>query len=145
MSTTITVETAIEAPPERVWEVLTDFPGYPTWNPFVTRITGELHPGARLRVAIKPQPGREMTFRPTVRHVDEGRGFSWLGRLLVPGLFDGLHSFETGPHPDGGTLFRQSETFSGLLALVAGGSLEGTRRGFHAMNEALAVRCRQPR
>ena len=85
-----------------------------------------------------------MSFRPTVLHVDPGRGFSWLGRLLVPGLFDGRHSFEVGPHPQGGTLFRQSETFSGLLALMAKGSLQGTREGFRAMNEALAARSRQP-
>ena len=142
MSTTITVDTIIDASPERVWQVLTDFPGHAVWNPFVTHISGDLSRGGRLRVSVRPEHGRGMTFRPRVVHVEPGRGFSWIGRFLVPGLFDGRHSFELQPRSDGRTLFRQSETFSGLFVLMTKGSLDGTRNGFQAMNEALAARCR---
>ena len=31
----IRTEIEISAPPERVWEVLVDFPGYAGWNPFM--------------------------------------------------------------------------------------------------------------
>ena len=33
-------EIEINAPPSRVWQVLTDFEKYPTWNPFIKKITG---------------------------------------------------------------------------------------------------------
>ena len=34
-------EIDIQAPAERVWQVLTDFASYPEWNPFIRRINGE--------------------------------------------------------------------------------------------------------
>ena len=37
------IETAIdiETPAERVWALLTDFVEMPSWNPFITSISGE--------------------------------------------------------------------------------------------------------
>ena len=31
----IITETIVDTKPEKVWEVLTDFENYPTWNPFI--------------------------------------------------------------------------------------------------------------
>jgi hypothetical protein len=44
----------IDTAPRRVWDILTDFDSYPTWNPFVTRITGAARVGARLDVRLQP-------------------------------------------------------------------------------------------
>jgi hypothetical protein len=72
--------------------VLTDFGSYPAWNPFVTAIAGKLREGARLRARIEPPARSAMTFRPTVVAVVRERELRWLGRVLVPGLFDGEHA-----------------------------------------------------
>ena len=82
-------EIEIDAPPEHVWAVLTDFDAYPEWNPFIRRISGELREGARLEVRIEPPGARATTFKPTVRAVERNRELRWLGRLLAPGIFDG--------------------------------------------------------
>ena len=57
----------IDATPDEVWEVLTDFDDYGDWNPFITSITGPAEPGARLAVALAPPGGRAITMKPTVR------------------------------------------------------------------------------
>jgi uncharacterized protein YndB with AHSA1/START domain len=62
----IQAEIVIDAPPERVWKVLTDFPALPQWNPFMQSAEGELKVGAQLKVALKPPKGMGMTFKPRV-------------------------------------------------------------------------------
>jgi len=37
----IATEILIQAPPTRVWQVLTDFGAYPQWNPFIVSLQGE--------------------------------------------------------------------------------------------------------
>jgi hypothetical protein len=83
----------INAPPSAVWKVLTDLPAYPEWNPFIRSISGDLKPGGRLTVVIQPPDGWSMTFRPRVLAATPNTELRWLGRLLIPGLFDGEHSF----------------------------------------------------
>src|ERR1700728_3382783 len=52
------IETDIEinAPVARVWAILTDCARMPSWNPFITSISGDLTQGARLSVNIAPPP-----------------------------------------------------------------------------------------
>jgi hypothetical protein len=78
--------------------------------------------------------------KPTVRRVEERREFRWLGRLLVPGVFDGEHSFTIELLDEGRSLFVQSERFSGFLVRLARGVLGKTARGFEEMNSALKAR-----
>ena len=133
-------EVDVAAPASRVWDVLTDFAAFPDWNPFIQRINGVLTPRARLSVRIQPPGGRAMTFRPTVLRVEPERHFAWRGRTIVPGLFDGEHSFTLEPRGDGVRLVH-GETFSGLLVPLLRRSLDTTTRdGFRAMNAALKTR-----
>ena len=134
------IETQIEinAPAERVWSLLMDFPSYPSWNPFIRSIDGNPMVGQSLNVLIQPPGSKAMRFRPTVLKVEPNREFRWKGKLLVPGLFDGEHYFQLEPKPGGGLVFRQGEVFSGLLVPLLKRSLDGaTKQGFIAMNEAL--------
>lgn len=120
-----------------------DFSAYPDWNPFIRRLKGKARVGARLEVTVQPPGGREMTFKPTVLAVEPGRDLRWLGRVLVPGLFDGEHSFRLEPTASG-CRFHHSETFSGLLVPLFGSMLAETERGFQAMNAALERRVLSP-
>ena len=137
-------EIEIDAPPERVWAVVTEFAAYPEWNPFIRRISGELREGARLEVRIEPPGARATTFKPTVRAVERNRELRWLGRLLVPGIFDGEHSLLIEPREGGRSRFVQSERFSGFLVGFVKGTLAKTEGGFEQMNAALKARVEQP-
>ena len=83
-----------------------------------------------------------MTFKPSVLSVETHRELRWLGRLLLPGLFDGLHSFVIDPIQENRVSFVQGERFTGLLVPLFGllGVFKATERGFEAMNQALKER-----
>jgi hypothetical protein len=133
-------EIEIDAPPERVWRVLTDFDAYPEWNPFIRSIEGDPEVGSRLRVRIEPPGSRGMTFKPTVQAAEPARELRWLGRLFVPGLMDGEHRLALEPLDGGRSRFIQSERFSGVLVGLLGRMLAATEQGFKQMNEALKRR-----
>jgi hypothetical protein len=129
----------IDAPAGAIWQVLTDFAAYPEWNPFIRRIAGELRVGARLEVTVQPPGRKPMTFRPTVRVAEPGRELRWLGRVLIPGIFDGEHAFIIDER-QGGCRLRHEETFRGLLVPAFGAMLKDTEQSFVAMNAALKRR-----
>ena len=130
----------ISAPPERVWAILTDFPAHAGWNPFITAISGEPKAGARLAIRVEPPGGKGMSFRPRVLVAEPERELRWLGRLIVPGLFDGEHYFLLEPIA-GGTRLTHGENFRGVLvAMMGDASFAAIESGFSAMNAALKAR-----
>ena len=140
MRHTLRTEVEIAAPPDEVWSCLTSFADYPQWNPFITSVVGVAAVGQRLTVRLEPPGGRGITMRPTVTDVVPGRVLEWLGRLGLPGIFDGRHRFELHETATG-TRLVHGESFRALLVPPMRGSLDGsTRAGFVAMNEALARR-----
>jgi hypothetical protein len=139
------IETGIEidAPPSRVWTLLTDFARMPVWNPFIKSISGNLTQGARLSVYIAPPGKSGMRFKPTVLTVRPERELRWLGHLLFSGIFDGEHYFLLEPIDESRTRLTQGEEFSGLLVGFLSGTLSATEQGFRAMNAALKHRAEQ--
>jgi hypothetical protein len=132
----------INAPPREVWSALVDFESHPHWNPFVRRIEGSPREGDTLKISIQPLGGKGMTFRPRVIRAVPDRELRWLGRLILPGIFDGEHFFGIEPLDDGRrTRFTHGERFKGVLVPFLRKSLDtGTRQGFEAMNRALKDR-----
>ena len=137
-------EIEIQASTERVWQILTDFKRFPEWNPFIRWVKGAAKAGARLEVRIQPSGTRGTTFRPVVLKVEQNRELRWLGRLLIPGLFDGEHIFCIEDIDDQKVRFTQREIFAGWLVPLLAHSLDtNTRRGFNEMNQALKVLAEQ--
>ncbi len=134
-------EIEIAASPEAVWAILTNFAAFPQWNPFIREASGEQKVGGKLRIHVVPPGGKGMVFKPTVLAFETNRELRWLGRLGVPGLFDGEHGFTLEPLESGRTRLRQREVFTGILVPLLARSLDdGTKKGFEAMNLALKER-----
>lgn len=132
----------IAAPPDAVWSILTDFPSFGQWNPFIVEISGDVVEGRPLEVRLQPPQGRAMTFRPKLLRVRPARELRWLGHLGPPGLFDGEHIFLIEP-TETGVRFTQREEFRGVLVPLLWRRLDTrTRAGFEAMNQALEVRAK---
>ena len=92
------------------------------------------------RGTVGKSPHHVCDIRPWSQEPD--RELRWLGRLFVPGIFDGEHFFELAPLEEGrSTRFTQGERFKGILVPFLRRSLDnGTRKGFEAMNQALKDR-----
>jgi hypothetical protein len=134
-------EIEIGAPAERVWEVLMDFASYPDWNPFVLKIEGEPAVGERLSVTLKLEGRKPVVFKPRVEGRVLRKEFRWQGRLILPGLFDGEHTFQIESLAEDKVRFVQKERFRGILAPSLLKNIQDrTMASFEAMNRALKAR-----
>lgn len=133
----IVTEIEIDATPAQVWSLLGNPESYPDWNPFIVSMQGELVEGATLTNRLRPEVGREMTFRPTVLRVESERELRWLGRLVLPRLIDGEHYFLLEAR-DGGTRLVHGERFHGVLLWFI--DTRPFRADFERMDRALKAR-----
>ena len=134
----INTQIIINAPPDKVWAVLIDFENYRNWNLFIKNIKGAPKVGSQISVSIAPPEGKRMKFKPTVLAFEPNKEFSWIGKLLCKGVFDGEHKFELIDNGNGTTTFNHSETFKGILVSLFKKQLENsTRKGFELMNKNL--------
>jgi uncharacterized protein YndB with AHSA1/START domain len=110
-------EIDVAAPPDVVWEVLTDFDKWQEWNPEVKSMSfdGPLAPGAMFR--WKAGPG---TIVSTVEEIDRPRYIRWRGRTLS---IAAIHEWRLEGR-DGGTHVETDESFSGTVARLLRGSLQ---------------------
>ena len=137
----LTSEIEIDATPERIWSILTEFDKFPEWNPFIREISGNVEKGKRLSVTLHPSGGRTLKMSPTLLEVEPSKELRWIGHLGISGVFDGEHIFELKPMGPGKTTFVQRERFAGILLPFLTGMLRGeTARGFSEMNLALKRR-----
>jgi hypothetical protein len=133
-------EVEIAAPAAAVWRILTDFPHYQEWNPFITEIVSDGVEGHQLELQLSLPEGRDYKLRPRLLRYEAERELRWRGHLLFAGLFDGEHFFkllEVGPER---TRFTQGENFSGVLLRFSGQTITRVQRGFVYMNQALKRR-----
>jgi hypothetical protein len=136
----IRTELEIAAPASEVWQVLTDFPRYGEWNPFITEISGALAEDAKIRVLLSLPEGRDLHFSPRLVRCQVNRELSWRGHFLFPGLFDGEHFFRLETLGERRTRIVQGENFSGILVRFASTPITRAARGFVYMNQALKRR-----
>lgn len=138
MAKEIRTEITINAAPEKVWALLTDFENYPKWNPFIKSLEGEVAVGKKIIARLQAPGASEMVFKPTVLAFNKNKEFRWLGHLIIPGLFDGEHKFELKDNNDGTTSFIHSEKFNGILVPLFKKMLDNnTKNGFIEMNEKM--------
>ena len=134
-------EIEIEAPPDDVWGVLTDFMLYQEWTDIFRFPRGHLETGRKLEVIISPTGSRSMTFRPELLEAEGPRELRWKGHLLLPLVFDGEHYFRIEELGDGRSRFSHGEIFTGFLVPWLWHDLDiGTRRGFERFNLDLKKR-----
>ena len=141
---TLAAKIDVDAPPDRVWEVLTDFPRYPEWNPFMFSVEGTAEAGAHLRIGMQRRGGMVLRFGARVVVADPPRELAWTGEGLRghwPGLVRGDRRVVIDLLASGGSRVEMLTTFTGAAGAADGlaralprgvrrdgGGVEGPRR-----------------
>src|SRR5215467_9784639 len=71
--------TNIKATPDKIWTILTDGPNYPKWDPWATRIEGNIVAGGKVTAYTKLSPDR--AFPVKVSEFEPGRKMTWTGGM----------------------------------------------------------------
>ena len=130
----------IDAPAERVWQVVSDFARYCDWNPFIVRSAGEPRVGERLDITIAAPGMKPVSFRPRVLDVEPGRLVRWKGEFKLPGLFDGRHALIVDPLDGGRSRITTHEDVTGILLPFVSKVPAASQQGFDLMARAVKER-----
>lgn len=133
LSLTCRVSTIVPAPPEIVWDLLTDARRYPYWNSTISSIAGTIREGERLCIKV---PGTSRTFKPRVSGVVVNKRMTWSAGLSL--LFRGSRNFHLVLLSDRQTKFIMEERFSGLLFALIRGKLPDFQPIFEAYAQDLS-------
>ncbi len=136
----VVTEALLPAKPAQVWQVLTDGAQYSMWNPFIVNVEGRFEKGERLTNTMEPRGGKQVVFKPKVLEARVNEELRWIGRVAIPGIFDGEHYFILEPH-EGQTRFIHGEKFSGFALWFV--NTDQYLENFKAMNVALSNRLRE--
>jgi len=123
----------IDAPPEVVFEVLSDLSGWPSWNSDVRSISvsGPVQPETRFRWKAG---GATMSSRLEV--VTPPSEIGWTGKAMG---INAVHVFQFEGR-NGGTRAKSQESFRGLIpSLLTGYSRKILQRGIDGILSALKV------
>jgi hypothetical protein len=134
----ITAEIEIRAPAALVWQILSDFGGYASWNPLIPRVRGAPAPETAIELSVRLPGAPAVPLRAVLATVDPPRELRWVGNLWSPRIFQGDHQFLLCPSQNGTVRFVQRELLRGALTVLLRTEL-GVRfhLGFDAMNRAL--------
>ncbi|MGB0870070.1 MAG: SRPBCC family protein [Flavobacteriales bacterium] len=126
----------IDATPNQVWEVLTDFETMPNWSTTFQGLEGDIEQDGQIN-AIFPLPNGELFHYPHALIYSEQEYYGWSDEIVtLPGIVDNhLYKVE---YCESQTLFIQTEEFKGNNAnLPAIGLANGVLEGYQTFNKEL--------
>ena len=137
---TVHTEIVIDAPPEAVWAVLTDWGQLDQWSPSIRGMEGDIRDGGQVVVDyVHPGNGKTLVLDHTLIYI-EGQRFGWSDPMI--GRVRDHHLFTVEALPDGRTRFTQDDEIKGglLARLIGPGFSELMLSSYQAFNTALKTR-----
>ncbi len=135
----ITTEIEISAPPEKVWNILTNVNKWQDWSPIINKSSGTVSLGATLNITmIGQEEGKDgPQYAPIITQLDRPSLFRWRAYMINSFFFtnDKILELEAAPN---GTRLIHKELFKGLLAPIFSNHMEqGVPPMLNSMNKAL--------
>lgn len=141
MAVVIEQDLRVDAPPERVWEVITDLARYPEWNPFVVACESTLEVGDPIAMRVRLFARWAQSQREWILEHERGRRLCYgLPRSRIGALVSRRsHEVFAGSQSRARYVsrFELGGWLAPLVALLLGRRL---RAGFAAMSAAIAAR-----
>lgn len=131
------VDTVVSASQERIYGLLTDFPGYASWNPWVTKAAGGTSPGDEVKVDVV-LGSVTMAAKHTVLNGVPGKRFCWKDAGWNAWFVYGQRCRTLTTQPDGTVLVSNELLLDGILSGGADHFMgKAMRDGMRAENAAL--------
>jgi hypothetical protein len=127
----------IAASTEQIWEILTDGPSYPEWDPGMDRLEGTVALGEKVTAYTKISPDR--AFPVKVTDFEPGKFMTWTGGMPL-GLFKGVRTFKLTPLENGETELFVQEVFTGPLLPLFGRTIPDLTPAFENFVNGLKKR-----
>ena len=140
MATRYTVSRRIDAPPEKVWALLTDAPSYRQWNRAVVSIQGKIAAGETVSLVSIANPKR--TFRLHVTEMTAPTRMVWRDGMPL-GLFTGERTYLVEPR-EGVTHFEMTEEYTGLLSALFTKAIPDLTKSFNLFADSLKTAAEAP-
>ena len=120
--------TTIEAAPEKIWNILVDESGYPSWDPGMVKIEGKIALGEKVKFFTKFSP--DQAFAVKITGFEPHKKMVFTGGLPF-GLFKSERTHTLTATADGQTTFHTEESFSGLLYPLFGSKIPDLTESFN--------------
>lgn len=134
----IRTEITLEAPVERIWELLADCTLYPNWNPVIKHASGKLVEGEFLSFVVAFIESAPFEVNPKVISVMPGRSFCWQQTVYCAGIFNWKYRVGLEVITADKLKFIQWFTFGGIIGPLFTLSMQShVASGLARMNEAL--------
>lgn len=136
---TVKSEIEIQAPPEKVWKIITDIDKWHEWSPTINASKGKAAVGATVAITMmSKEVGKDgPTYSPEIIRMDEPKYFHWRAHMMAGFIFTNEKIIEL-EKTDTGTKVTHLETFKGLMAALMKGQMdEGVPPMLNMMNDAL--------
>jgi hypothetical protein len=134
----ISTKITLEAPAERIWELLSDCSLYPNWNPVIKQASGKLAEGEHLSFVVAFIESAPFEVKPKVLSVEPGKGFCWQQSVYFTGIFNWKYcaGLEAITHEK--LIFMQRFSFGGIIGPLFTLAMKShVASGLARMNEAL--------
>lgn len=134
----IRTEIVLDAPAERIWELVTDCELYSRWNPLFVKGTGSMQTGAQLELVVQLPGMGPFIVTPTVLVAEPRSGFRWQHTVVGKGLFRWRYGIDLEVDAPNRLKVVQQSAFGGILGPVFNLAFKKeVANGLKAMNDAV--------
>ena len=137
-------EIEIDAPVEKVWDILVDLEKYPEWNPFTKKVESTLLVGDEIHLEVHMRKNKIRNQTEIVNLHEPNKKICWGVQYMKPAILNANRHQVLTPLDGNKTLYYTADKFSGMMApMVIKMYGEDIKKGFECVAKALKKRAEE--